>query len=71
MTFIPSGYFYSSSSYPLLLRGAPDYSIDTMSKFHSEAPQASASGGLAQGPYVAVEWILTCDPSDERHRIYQ
>ena len=30
--FIHSGYFYSASSIPLLLRGAPDYSIDTVSE---------------------------------------
>ena len=29
-SFIHSGYFYSTSSSPLLLRGAPDYSIDTV-----------------------------------------
>src|SRR6218665_2880571 len=29
-SFINSGYFYSTSSSPLLLRGAPDYSIDTV-----------------------------------------
>jgi len=25
---------------PLLLGGAPDYSMDTVSEFHTEAPQA-------------------------------
>jgi len=30
--FIHSGYFYGASSSPLLLRGAPDYSIDTVSE---------------------------------------
>ena len=35
------------------LRGAPDYSTDTVSGFHAEAPQATASEGLAQGPSVA------------------
>ena len=30
--FIYSGYFYGTSSSPLLFRGAPDYSIDTMSE---------------------------------------
>jgi len=30
--FIYSGYFYSTSSSPLLLRVAPDYSIDTVSE---------------------------------------
>src|SRR6218665_1226067 len=29
---IHSGYFYSASSSPLLLRGSPDYSIDTVSR---------------------------------------
>src|SRR6218665_3619991 len=50
---IRSGYFYSASSSPLLLRGVPD-SLDTVSEFHAEAPQATTSEGLAQGPYVAV-----------------
>src|SRR6218665_120267 len=31
-SFIHSGYFYNASSSPLLLRGAPDYSIDTASE---------------------------------------
>src|SRR6218665_3096925 len=39
-SFIHSGHFYSASSSPLLLRGAPDYSTDTVSEFHTEAPQA-------------------------------
>src|SRR6218665_1900179 len=30
-------HFYSASSSPLLLRGAPDYSTDTVSEFHAEA----------------------------------
>src|SRR6218665_2346498 len=49
---IHSGYFYGASSSPLLLRGAPDYSTDTVLEFHAEAPQAIASEGLAQGPYT-------------------
>jgi len=28
-SFIHSGYFHSASSSPLLLKGTPDYSIDT------------------------------------------
>ena len=36
-SFIHSGHFYSASSSPLLLRGAPDYSTDTVSKFHTKA----------------------------------
>jgi len=31
-SFIHSGYLYSAPSSPLLLRGDPDYSIDTVSE---------------------------------------
>ena len=31
------GHFYCAPSSPLLLRGAPDYSTDTVSEFHAEA----------------------------------
>ena len=34
---IHSGHFHSASSSPLLLRGTPDYSTDTVSEFHAEA----------------------------------
>ena len=50
-SFIHSGHFYSAPSSPLLLRGAPDYSTDTVSEFHAEA---TAGKGLAQGPYMAA-----------------
>ena len=46
-SFIYSRYFYNASSSPLLLRGSPDYSIDTV----SESLQATMSEGLAQGSY--------------------
>src|SRR6218665_4155080 len=36
-SFIHSGHFYSAPSSPILLRGAPDYSTDTVSEFHAEA----------------------------------
>src|SRR6218665_2748932 len=36
-SFIHSGHFYSAPSSPLPLRGAPDYSTDTVSVFHAEA----------------------------------
>ena len=36
-SFIHSGHFYSAPSSSLLLRGAPDYSTDTVSEFHAEA----------------------------------
>ena len=53
--FIYSGYFYSVPSSPLLLTGASDYSIDYVSEFHAEAPQATVSERLAQSlsMYVA------------------
>src|SRR6218665_4027489 len=35
--FIHSGHSYSAPSGPLLLRGVPDYSTDTVSEFHAEA----------------------------------
>ena len=53
-SLIHSGHFYSAPSSPLLLLGAPDYSTDTVSEFHAEAPQATAGKGLAQGPYMAA-----------------
>ena len=55
-SFIHSGYFYSASSSPLLLRGAHDTArMFTVLEFHAEAPQAIASEGLTQGPYVVVK----------------
>src|SRR6218665_2324821 len=36
-SFIHSGHFCSVPSSPLLLRGVPDYSTDTVSEFHAEA----------------------------------
>src|SRR6218665_4005336 len=36
-SFIHSGQFYSAPSSSLPLRGAPDYSTDTVSEFHAEA----------------------------------
>jgi len=51
LQFIYSGYFYSTSSSLLLLIGAPD---TPRILFHAEAPQATASEGLAQSPYVAA-----------------
>ena len=47
------GYFYSASSSPILLRGAPD-TARILCGVHAEAPKATASEGLAQGSYVAA-----------------
>jgi len=41
--FNHSGYFYSASSNPLLLRGSPAYSIDTV----SELTRQSAAGNTS------------------------
>jgi len=38
INFIHSGYFYSAFSSPLLLRGIPDYSIDTVSELTRRSP---------------------------------
>src|SRR6218665_4203705 len=41
-----SGHFFSASSSPLLLRGAPNYSTDTVSEFHAEAHMCIYGGGI-------------------------
>ena len=48
--------FYSASSSPLLLRLSEALPIQHgyCDEFHAEAPQATASEGLAKGPYVAA-----------------
>ena len=71
-SFIHSGHFYRASSSQLLLRGAPDYSADTVTEFHAEAHrQLFTSKGLAQGPYMAARAGGTNDPPVESHRINQ
>jgi len=46
--------------------------MDTVSESHAEVPEATGSERLAQGPYVAARaGFEHCDPSDERHQIYQ
>ena len=51
---IYSGYFYSASPSPLLLRGAPKHRTDTVSEFHAKASHATEIEGPAQGPYEAA-----------------
>ena len=53
-SFIHSGCFYSASSSPILLKGAPDYSSDTGSELTCLGLQAIVSEGLAQGPFIAA-----------------
>src|SRR6218665_1303514 len=74
-SFIHSRYFHSTSSSPLLLRDAPDYSIDTVSKLTPQAKEllATTSEGLAQGPYIAARvgfepvtfWTQGTEPTTE------
>src|SRR6218665_3207950 len=64
-SFIHSGYFYSTSSKSTTTQRRCRHSTDTVSEFHAEAPQATASEGLAQGPYVAAraegpQLVLEC-----------
>ena len=70
-SFIHSGYFYRASSNPLLLRGTPDYSIDTV----SELTCRSATGNCEWRTCPRSQrdgWseIRTCNLLDARHQIY-
>jgi len=50
-SFFHSGYFFSASSNP---KRRSRHNSDTVSEFHAEAPQTTASEDLAQGPSVAA-----------------
>ena len=54
-SFIHSGHFYSAPSSPLLLRGAPDYSTDTVSEFHPEAHRQLQVKDLPKVPTWRLE----------------
>src|SRR6218665_3841448 len=54
-SFIHSGHFYSAPSSPLLLRGAPDYSTDTVSEFHAEAHRQLQVKDLPKVPTWRLE----------------
>src|SRR6218665_3573140 len=54
-SFIHSGHFYSAPSSPLLLRGAPDYSTDTVWEFHAEAHRQLQVKGLQKVPTWRLE----------------
>src|SRR6218665_1581169 len=47
ISIMPLQVHYNSEALPTTV-------IDTVSEFHAEAPQATVSEGLAQGPYVAA-----------------
>src|SRR6218665_624645 len=70
-SFIHSGHFYSASSSPLLLRGAPDYSKDTVSEFHVEAHRQLQVKDLPKVPTWRLERGRTPNPPVESHRINQ
>src|SRR6218665_1966411 len=50
-----SCHFYSAPSSPLLLRGAPDYSTDTVSEFHAEAHRQLQVKDLPKVPTWRLE----------------
>ena len=54
-SFIHSGHFYSAPSSPPLLRGAPDYSTDTVSEFHAEAHRQLQVKDLPKVPTWRLE----------------
>src|SRR6218665_643382 len=54
-SFIHSGHFYSVPSSTLLLRGAPDYSTDTVSEFHAEAHRQLQVKDLPKVPTWRLE----------------
>ena len=59
-SFIHSGYFYSASSSSLLLRGAPDYSIDTVSELTRRCDTGNYE---SQVPKWQLEWDSSPLPS--------
>jgi len=71
-SFILSGFFYSASSSPLLLRGAPDYSIDTVSELTGQSvagncewrtcPRSYASAGVGFEPETQGTELTTEPP---------
>ena|SRR6218665_718577 len=63
LSFIHSGHFYSTSSSPLLLRGAPNYSPDTVSEFHAEAHRQLLVKDLPQRSIWRLEQESNPQPS--------
>ena len=64
--FIYRGYFYSTSSSPLLLRGIP-----TQHGYCAGVSRRSAAGNCPRFLRSGLSGIRTRDPWDERCRIYQ
>src|SRR6218665_332 len=55
-SFIHSVHFYSAPSSPILRRGAPDYSTNTVSEFHAEAHRQLQVKDLPKVPMWRLEW---------------
>ena len=70
-SFIHSDYFYSASSSPLLLRGAPDTARTLCLSFTPKRHRQLRVKGLTKVPTWQLEWDSNHRPSDERRRIYQ
>src|SRR6218665_1674044 len=65
ISFIHSGYFYSTFLSPLLLRGAHDYSIDTV--WELTCCYMELSAGLAQPrPTCQLKWDLNLQLSGRK-----
>ena len=63
-SFVHSGYFYSASSRPLLLRDAPDYSIAAVSELRAKALQVSIRvKDLPKAPTLRLEWYSNFRPT--------
>src|SRR6218665_3401990 len=65
-----SGHFYSAPSSPLLLKGAPDYSTDTVSEFHAEAHMQLQVKDLPKVPTWRLERESNPRPSDNFRIIF-
>ena len=71
-SFIHSKYFYSAHLQIYTIQRRSRYSTDTVPEFHAEAPQATVSERLAQGPYLAARpGVEPMKLRDERRRLYQ
>jgi len=68
LKFIHSGYFYSASSRPLLLRGAPDYSINTVLELTRRSAISNCEWRTCpRSLHGGWSGIRNCDPPDARH----
>src|SRR6218665_4011004 len=65
------GYFYSAPSSPLLHRGAPDYSTNTVSEFHTEAHRQLQVKDLPKVLMWRLERESNPRPPVESHRLNQ